>query len=194
MDGAGEGGTRAAQRRRTEARVLAEARKLFSSLGYDRTTIRAVAAAARVDPGLVMRYFGSKSELFAKAAEMVEIEPEAGSTEQVAQHLLSSLTAKLETEPTATLAMLRSMLTHPEAAAGVQESIARQQHQLSQVMDLPDASLRTALFGAITLGVIVGRYLLELDGLRDASPEEVAEVLRPCIEALTHGGDPVARS
>jgi hypothetical protein len=76
----------------------------------------------------------------------------------------------------------------------VQESIARQQHQLSQVMDLPDASLRTALFGAITLGVIVGRYLLELDGLRDASPEEVAEVLRPCIEALTHGGDPVARS
>lgn len=54
---------------------------------------------------------------------------------------------------------------------------------------MPDASLRTALFGAITLGVIIGRHLLALDGLSDAPPEQVVEVLRPCIEALTKDSD-----
>ncbi|HEY3976136.1 MAG TPA: TetR family transcriptional regulator [Streptosporangiaceae bacterium] len=32
--------------------------------GYERTTVRGIARAARVDAGLVMHYFGSKPELF----------------------------------------------------------------------------------------------------------------------------------
>jgi AcrR family transcriptional regulator len=166
--------------------VLAQARQLFSELGYDRTTIRAVAAAARIDPGLVIRYFGSKEELFARATEAPEEEPVTGTAaDQVAERLLASLTAKLESEPASTLAMLRSMLTHPEAAAGARAAIRRQQTALSKVLDAPDAPLRTALFGAITLGLVVGRYLLELDGLKDAPPERVAELMRPCVRALT---------
>jgi AcrR family transcriptional regulator len=169
--------------------VLAQARQLFSELGYDRTTIRAVAAAARTDPGLVIRYFGSKAELFARATDATEApedEPVTGAAaDQVAERLLASLTAKLESEPASTLAMLRSMLTHPEAAAGTRAAIRRQQTELSKVLDAPDAPLRTALFGAITLGLVVGRYLLELDGLKDAPPEQVAELMRPCVRALT---------
>src|SRR5689334_16457158 len=61
--------TRAEQRRNTEARILDQARRLFAESGYDRTTIRAVATAADVDPGLVMHYFRSKEELFARATE-----------------------------------------------------------------------------------------------------------------------------
>ena len=34
---------------------------MFAELGYDRTTIRAVARAAGVDGGLVMHYFGGLS-------------------------------------------------------------------------------------------------------------------------------------
>ena len=40
---------------------------LFASDGYERTTVRAVAAAADADPALVIRYFGSKEGLFAAA-------------------------------------------------------------------------------------------------------------------------------
>ena len=68
---------RAEQRRRTEARVLAAACQLFAESGFDRTTIRAIAAAAQTDPGLVMRYFGSKEELFAAAAQLPPGEPAA---------------------------------------------------------------------------------------------------------------------
>src|SRR2546429_6515639 len=60
-------GSRAEQRRRTEARILDAATQVFFSAGYDRTTIRAVASAAGVDAGLVMHYFGSKQQLYRRA-------------------------------------------------------------------------------------------------------------------------------
>jgi AcrR family transcriptional regulator len=41
---------------------------MFAELGYDRTTIRAVAKAAGVDAGLVMHYYGTKDELLACSA------------------------------------------------------------------------------------------------------------------------------
>lgn len=49
---------------------------------------------------------------------------------------------------------------------------------------LPDAQLRTVLFGAITLGLVVGRYLLELDGLKEVPAGQVAEFMRPCVRTL----------
>ena len=52
-------GSRAEQRRRTEARILEAASRIFVTAGYERATIRAVASAAGVDAGLVMHYFGS---------------------------------------------------------------------------------------------------------------------------------------
>jgi len=55
---------------RTRARILAAARARFAGDGYERTTIRAVAREAAIDPSMVMRYFGSKEGLFAAAAEV----------------------------------------------------------------------------------------------------------------------------
>ena len=62
-------GSRAEQRRRTEARILDAAPQVFFSTGYDRTTIRAVASAAGVDAGLVMHYFGSKQQLYRRVID-----------------------------------------------------------------------------------------------------------------------------
>src|SRR5215217_9333010 len=53
----------------TRAAILAAARERFSSDGYERATIRAIAADARIDPSMVMRYYGNKEKLFAAAAE-----------------------------------------------------------------------------------------------------------------------------
>src|SRR5690242_15802896 len=98
--------TRVEQRQRTEARILAAARQLFGEHGYDRTTIRAIATAAGSDPGLVMRYFGSKEKLFAQAASIPPDGPIKGSPEQISQQLTAALTQKLTEEPAASLAAL----------------------------------------------------------------------------------------
>src|SRR5256885_7073914 len=54
---------------RTKAAILAAAREHFAASGYERATIRAIARKARIDPALVIRYFGTKEKLFAAAAE-----------------------------------------------------------------------------------------------------------------------------
>src|SRR6185312_12108963 len=116
--------TRAEQRRNTEARILEAAKRMFADLGYERTTIRGVAAAAGVDGGLVMHYFGSKVELFTRAAELSAEPDPSGPPDQVAEQLLASLARRLHDEPVGSLAVLRSMLTHDGAEEGFRAAAA----------------------------------------------------------------------
>jgi AcrR family transcriptional regulator len=176
---------RAEQRRQTEARILDAARRMFSSSGYDRATIRAIAGAAEVNPGLVMHYFGSKQELFNQAAGLSGAS-DTETPEQLVDFLLGSLGVKLEGLPIASAAALRSMLTHPEAAHDVRLVASRQNEQIAGAIDADDPALRATLIGTIILGVVIGRHLLSLDVLRDAEPEQITGLLRPCFELLTN--------
>lgn len=182
--------TRAEQRRRTEERILATARRIFAERGYDRTTIRAVAAQADVDAGLVMHYFGSKDLLFARAAEVPADELPTGTSAEVAEALLTSLNRRLTAEPTASLAVLRSMLTNADAADRYRAAGEPQLNQLTEVIPTPDAELRASLLSAIVHGVIAERYLLRLTHLADASPEAIIDLLRPCFQSLTTAPEP----
>ncbi|WP_280343627.1 TetR/AcrR family transcriptional regulator [Nocardia abscessus] len=179
--------TRAQQRRNTEARILAAAGRLFAEIGYDRTTIRAVATEADTDPSLVMRYFGSKENLFARVAVFADDHPVTGTPEHVAELLLDALAVKLADQPVNTLAAIRSMLTHPDAAAEVRAAMtARQREAAGQLAD-DEADLRAGLLGALTIGVVIGRHLLELDGLRDAPPQRIIALLRNAFHDIAHG-------
>ena len=67
---------------RTRAAILAAARELFAAQGYERTTVRDVAAKAEIDPAMVIRYFGSKDGLFARAAVFDLRLPDLGAIER----------------------------------------------------------------------------------------------------------------
>jgi AcrR family transcriptional regulator len=187
--------TRAQQRRQTEDNILAAARGMFAELGYDRTTIRAVAKAAGVDAGLVMHYFGTKDELFSRAADLPAGDLPAGdlpsgSTEQAVEALLDSLASRLDSEPVASLAVLRSMLTNGDAADRYRAAAEPQLHQITASIPADDAELRAGLLSAIVHGVIIERYLLRLGGLADASPDRIIELLRPAFRALATVQEP----
>src|SRR5205807_2346744 len=47
--------------------ILAAARRQFAEAGYERTSIRGIAADAAVDAALVVHFFGSKEQLFRTA-------------------------------------------------------------------------------------------------------------------------------
>jgi AcrR family transcriptional regulator len=139
-----------------------------------------------VDAGLVMHYFGSKQELFEKVTHGAGPLPDlAGPPSQVAEQVLTQLADSLETEPVQSLAMLRSMLTHPEAAHSLGERTIRYRAQLAGAISAPDADLRAALIIAIIMGVAVDRHLLKTGGLDAASPEEITNLLRPILRTLT---------
>jgi AcrR family transcriptional regulator len=176
-------GSRAEQRRRTEARILDAASQIFLTAGYERTTIRAVASAAGVDAGLVMHYYGSKQELFRRVIDAAPA-PEFGAPGQVAEQILANLADRLVNEPAASLALLRSMLTSPEAASAASAAIGRYQAQIAQAIPADDPGLRAAIISAITLGIMVSRHLIKSDELAAADPAQVIRLLRPCMVSL----------
>jgi AcrR family transcriptional regulator len=176
--------SRAEQRRRTEARILDAATRVFFAAGYERATIRAVASAAGVDAGLVMHYFGSKQELFRRVIDAAPVPAVSGAPGQAAEQILASLADRLANEPTASLTLLRSMLTNPEAAAAASVATARYEAQIAQAIPAGDASLRAAIISAITVGVMVSRHLIKSDELATADPAQVISLLRPCISSL----------
>ena len=182
--------TREQRRRDSERRILSAARVLFAARGFERATIRAIAAEARVDPGLVMQYFGSKRALFERAIAPGPDEGDAGEPGELTDSLLASLGVKLGGLPDTSLAVLRSMLTDPESGARACAGLNAQVERIHAGIGGEDAELRAALVVCTMLGVTIGHRLLELDGLRDATADEIAALLRPCIDSLLGDGRP----
>lgn len=177
--------SRADRRRSTEARILAGARELFAEKGFERTTIRAVAAAAGVDPALVMQYFGSKRDLFGQAVQAIPAPPATPDPDALVDQLLGTLGLKPGGLPEGTLAMMRSMLTDPAAADHVRLALGRQTDSIGAALPAADdPELRAALVVTTLLGITIGHRFLGLAPLRDAPAERIASVLRPAIKAL----------
>ncbi|MGW7170942.1 TetR/AcrR family transcriptional regulator [Streptomyces sp. NPDC054884] len=178
--------SRADRRRATEVRILDSARELFAGRGYERTTIRAVATAASVDPALVMQYFGSKRELFGQAVQALPAPLTAADGDELVDQLVASLGLKLGGLPEGTLAMMRSMLTDQAAADHVRAALGRQIDSVGAALPAAeDPELRAALVVTALLGVTIGHQLLGLAVLREAPAEHIAALLRPAIKALT---------
>ncbi|WP_433567780.1 hypothetical protein ACQP1O_25150 [Nocardia sp. CA-151230] len=89
-------------------------------------------------------------------------------------------------EPVNALAAIRSMPTHPDATAEVRSAMAAQQSRAAEHLAVDDAELRAGLLGALTIGVVIGRHLLHLDG-PDAAPERITALLRPAFHDIAHG-------
>ena len=189
MTSAGEGSSRAEQRRMTQARILDAAARLFAEAGYERATIRGIAAAAGVDAGLVMHYFSSKESLFRAVMHSAPGAPAGGTPQEATEELLARVAASLTTEPVQSLAVLRSMLTYPEAARAASEESAAYRARLAATIPGPGAELRAAMVTATVLGVIVSRHMLKIEELAEATPEQVIELLRPCLRLLTRADE-----
>ncbi len=55
--------------------MLAAAKQHFAAAGYEKTTLRAIARDAQVDPSMVLYLFGSKEGLFRAAMQLI-IDPQ----------------------------------------------------------------------------------------------------------------------
>jgi AcrR family transcriptional regulator len=179
--------TRDKQRERTRSRIAAEACRLFGQRGFDRTSVRHIAAAAGVDAALVLHYFGSKQELF-KAVTANEPAPGSLGSASPLDSAVKSLGDKLDQSDSAFLARLRSMLTHPDAAESAREEIANRTESLASALSREDAELHAALALAMNLGITLARELLGVDALVNASTEAILAAVRPALEALLESG------
>ncbi|HEX6935218.1 MAG TPA: TetR family transcriptional regulator [Actinomycetes bacterium] len=177
---------------RTRAAILNAARAQFQQHGYDRTSIRAVAAAAEIDPSMVMRYFGSKEGLFAAAAHVDLQLPNLGGVpvRQRGQALLEHFIRRWEGDLSddVLVLLLRSAVTDERAAQRLQAVFQEQLVDTLSRMSGPEEALRRAgLIASQVLGVALGRYLLRLPGLADRPPADLVADLAPTIQRYLTG-------
>ena len=174
--------SRAARRAATAQRILDAARAEFGEHGLEGATIRAIARRANVDPSLVMQHYGSKAALFAMAIQL-----DGASAGDIEAHLHDVLDVRLAALPAETKALVRSMLTAPEAAASMSAFLNERVANLSRAMGGDDADLRAALIVSSILGLTIARHFLELDAFTSAADADIARVAGPWI---TTGVDP----
>jgi AcrR family transcriptional regulator len=175
----------------TRADILAAARARFGSDGYERTTLRAVAADVGVDPALVIRYFGSKQDLFAAAADftlelpdLTKIDPD-----RVAEALLPRFFAVWE-DDTTFLALLRAAMTSPTAADTMRSVFARQVAPTLAAVTPDHPAQRAGLMGAFIIGLATTRYVLANPAVADLDHDQLIAWAGPVIRHLLVGPAP----
>ena len=181
--------TRDDRRRRTEAAILKAARDLFAEKGFERTTIRGVAAAAGFDPALVMQHFGSKENLFAAASRWRDDHARilTATSDSLPSAALADLFDNFESadDQEAATALMRNCLTHPSAARIMRDEVmCDRTAAIAATMSGEDAELRAGLFGACMIGLGMARYLLEIEPVAGASRDDLHRLMEPVLRAL----------
>jgi len=180
----------------TRGRILTNARALFAQNGFDKTSIRAVAAASGVDSALVHHYFGTKQQLFA-AAIHIPIDPmqvigplREIPVDEIGLRLPHLLLPLWDSELGAGfLAELRSLLAGADVSlirTFLQEIVAVEVG--SRVDDPPGSGVLRVQFVASQLfGVVIARYILELEPFRSLPVEQIAETIGPNLQHYLTG-------
>lgn len=180
----------------TRERILTSARELFARNGIDKTSIRAIATDAGVDPALVHHYYGTKTQLFA-AAIHIPIDPMQiiGPLQQIPVeeigHTLPLLLLPLWDSEMGKgfIATLRSILAGNDPSlvrSFLQEVIAK---EVGSRVDNPPGSgaIRVQFVASQLVGVVIARYILELDPFKSLPVEQIAETIAPNLQRYLTG-------
>ncbi len=180
----GTGGPRS---QRTREAILRAARRHFAAQGYERATIRAIAAEAGIDPAMVMRYYGNKAGLFASASAIDLHLPDLGEVERarlgevVVRHFLTLWEGDLADD--ALIFILRTAVTNEAGAVRLQTIFADQVAQpIAAALNDPVAPRRAAMVGTQLLGLALCRYILHLEPIASLTPEALIADLVPTVQ------------
>jgi AcrR family transcriptional regulator len=183
----------------TRDRILASARELFARNGIDKTSIRAIASGAGVDAALVHHYFGTKQQLFV-AAIRIPIDPmqvigplRETPLDELGLKLPSLLLPLWDSEMgSGLIATLRSLLAGSEVSlvrSFLQEVVAV---EVGGRVDDPPGSgrIRVQFVASQLVGVVMARYILELEPFKSLPVQQVAETIAPNLQRYLTGDLP----
>ncbi|MEZ4311641.1 MAG: TetR family transcriptional regulator [Polyangiaceae bacterium] len=174
----------------TRAAILDAARLRFAADGYERATIRAIAAEAGIDPALVIRYFGNKEKLFAAAAELDLGLPDLSSLprSRVGAALVAHFLVRWEADDIF-IALLRAATTNEAAASRMRAVFAEQVGPLVASLSgsAAEAQIRAGLVSSQILGMALCRYVLNVPPLVGMKDEELVGWMGPTIQRYLTG-------
>ena len=174
----------------TRATILAEARALFAANGYAGTSVRAIAAAAGVDAALVHHYFGTKDDLFLAALEL-PVDPRrlvapvvAGGPDGAAERFLGVfLSAWDDPEIRPSFLAVARAVMDPAGSKLLTDGflpVVIQPVGVALGLDRPEH--RMTLVASQVIGLILLRYVMEVEPLASMPREEVIATYAPTLQ------------
>ena len=180
----------------TRQAVLDAARRVFAEHGYDHASLRAIAAEAGVDAGMVRHFFGDKEGLFRAAMELpfdpAETLPallEPG-LDSLGERIVRFFLSVWETEHGAApfVALLRGATGHEQSAGMLREFVSHALvGRIAAALDRPDPVLRATLVGSQLVGLGLARYVVRIEPLASLPAEQVVTALGPTVQRYLTG-------
>ena len=174
----------------TREKILAAARAQFARRGYGATTIRAIAASARVDPKLVLHYFETKDGIFLAALDF-PFDPSEVIPALVRPGLeglgvrLARFFLELWDSPSGARAhaLIRSVVASEDAAALLRDFASREiLARVAQALELDHPQVRASLAASQLVGVAMLRYIVKVEPLASARPDRLARWIGPTLQ------------
>ena len=177
--------------------ILATARRLFAEHGFEGTSLRQVAREAGVDPAMIHHFFKGKDELFALSVAL-PADP-AQVLEGVDQHdpehraeAIVRAVLRLWESPArhSLVAFIRGTIGSKAKTLLLREVVTRT--IISRIMaGIPgppeEVALRGNLVATQMVGLMLVRYVVKLEPLASASPEDVVRLLAPNVQRYLTG-------
>jgi AcrR family transcriptional regulator len=180
----------------TREAILAAAGRHFAENGYDRASLRGIAAGAGVDQKLIAHFFGSKQQLFVAAVGLPfnpgDVLPAilAGERESVGERLAAFLVDVLE-QPELhqrLTGVVRAAASEPEVARMLREFLTRELFlPAAELLGTEDGSFRANLVGSQIVGLVMARYVIAIEPLASMPPRAVAAAIAPTLERYLLG-------
>lgn len=173
-------------------RIIDAARERFMRDGYERATVRGIAADAGVDVAMVYYFFGNKEGLFTASTltgpehplhQLATLLDEGTQRigERLARRFLEHWEEGAVFEPFLTL--WRSAAIHPEARKVLHDSLAGPiATRVAAEFGVTDAELRVELVASHLAGLAFARYQLKIEPLASTTVEDLVGWLGPTLQ------------
>jgi AcrR family transcriptional regulator len=187
----GSGGTR--------ERIASAATEAFAAAGFDGATIRGIARQAGVDPALVHHYYGSKERLFV-ATMQLPFDPAqlaqtlvSGGVDGIGERIMRFAVGVWEQPGLRPVVqgIARSAASDPQAAAILRGLLEATLLPAIRSLGVDQPELRASLLWSQVIGVVFGRFVVQVSPLAEADPEDLVAIVAPALQATISG--PIGR-
>lgn len=182
-------------------RIIQAAREHFTRDGYERATVRAIAADAGVDVAIIYYFFRNKEGLFTAAAltgpehplhQLATLLDEG--TEQIGPRLVRRFIERWDAgavyEPL--VALWRSAPIHPQARNMLHDSLAGPvATRVAAELGVADAELRVELVASHLAGLAFARYQLKIEPVASADIEDLVAWIGPTVQRYLSDPEPL---
>lgn len=180
----------------TRTAILDAARIRFADTGFDKTSIRAIAGDADVDPALVHHYFGTKQQLFAAAVDF-PADPEVtlsvidrAPLDELGVTAVRAVLAVWDSPAgPGIVAMVRSMFGggKPNLARSFLLQVVLERVRVRIATPDDDGRARISLAAAQMIGLLTARKIIGIEPLASMPIDAVVDAVGPSVQRYLTG-------